>query len=289
METTLWVQTIISGLTQGSLFALVAIGFNVIYNVAAMPNFAQAEFTTVGAFLIYYAVRSYDLPMGFAILLVVLLAVALGIVFQKVILYPARRLDHMHQVLITIGGMYILQGGVMAIWGIDPIMSQPFSGNEPIDVLGAKIPTQSLWVIGVTLLLTILLHLFLTRTILGKALRSVAEKREIASIVGINADAMDSIAWAIAAMLGAVGGVIIAPLYPFEYQSGLMILTMVFCSVIIGGMGNVLGGLLGGLVIGMLLAIGAAFFSPFKEIVVFVVLLIILSVRPQGLLGGKRA
>lgn len=289
METSLLLQTVISGLTQGSLFALVAIGFNVIYNVAAMPNFAQAEFATVGAFLIYYMAHSYDVPLGFAILLVVVLAIALGIVFQKVILYPGRRLSHMHQVLITIGGMYILQGGVMAIWGIDPIMSRPFSGTEPIELFGAKIPTQSLWVIGITLLLTVLLHLFLSRTILGKALRSVAEKREFASVVGINANTMDSIAWGIAAMVGAIGGVIIAPLYPFEYQSGLMVLTMVFCSVIIGGIGNVFGGLLGGMVIGMLLAVGAAFFAPFKEIVVFVVLLVILSVRPQGLLGGKRS
>ncbi len=289
MDTSLWMQTIISGLTQGSLFALVAVGFNVIYNVAAMPNFAQAEFATVGAFLIYYMVGSYEIPLGLALVLVVILAIALGIVFQKLVLYPARRLSHMHQVLITIGGMYIIQGGVMAIWGIDPIMSEPFSGTAPLELFGAKIPTQSLWVIGITLALTVLLHLFLTKTILGKALRSVAEKREIAAIVGINADTMDSIAWAIAAMVGAIAGVIIAPLYPFEYQSGLMVLTMVFCSVIIGGMGNVYGGLLGGMVIGMLLAIGAAFFAPFKEIVVFVVLLVILSVRPQGLLGGKRA
>jgi branched-chain amino acid transport system permease protein len=288
LDASLWTQILISGLTQGCLFALVAIGFNVIYSVAAMPNFAQAEFTTVGAFLIFYATRSYDIAIGWAILAVALLAACCGIVFQKLILYPARRASHMHQVLITIGGMYIVQGAVMSIWGIDPIMSSPFSGTEPVVILGAQVPTQSLWVIGITLFLTSLLHLFLTRTILGKALRTVAEKREFAAIVGINADAMDSIAWAIAAALGAVAGAIIAPLYPFQYQSGLMILTMVFCSVIIGGMGNVLGSLVGGIVIGLLLAIGAAFFAPFKEIVVFAALLLTLSLRPHGLLAGSR-
>lgn len=286
MDSSLWTQILISGLTQGSLFALVAIGFNVIYSVAAMPNFAQAEFTTIGAFLIFYATGSYGIPLGWAILAVVLLAAVFGVGFQKLVLYPARRSSHMHQVLITIGGMYIVQGLVMAIWGIDPIMSSPFSGTEPAEILGAQVPTQSLWVVGTTLILTLALHLFLTRSILGKALRTVAEKREYASIVGINADTMDAIAWAIAAALGAIAGIVIAPLYPFQYQSGLMILTMVFCSVIIGGMGNVVGSLVGGIAIGMLLAIGAAYFAPFKEIVVFIVLLLVLTLRPQGLLAG---
>lgn len=288
MEASLWLQILISGLTQGSLFALVAVGFNIIYNVAAMPNFAQAEFATIGAFLIFYLGRALHLPTLALVVLIVPLAAMIGMVFQKAILYPAKRLSHMHLVLITVGGMYVLQGTVLAIWGVDPILSQPFSGAKPIDIYGAKIPTQSLWVIGVTLVLTTLLYFFFSRTLTGKALRGVAEKRDIAGIVGINVDTMDAIAWGMAAMVGAIGGVILAPLYPFEYQSGLMILTMVFSSAIIGGMGNILGGLVGGMVIGILLAIGAAYFAPFKEIVVFVILLTILSVRPQGLLGGKR-
>lgn len=287
MEISLWMQTIISGLTQGSLLALLAIGFNIIYNVAAMPNFAQAEFATIGAFLIFYTTRSGNIPLFLAIILVVVLTAAIGLVFHKLVLFPARRLSHMHLVLVTVGGMYMLQGSVLMIWGTDPIMCQSFSGPEPIDFFGSKIPTQSLWVIGLALFMTAFLYLFLSRTVLGKALRSVAEKRDIAGIVGINADVMDSFAWALAASVGGTGGAFIAPLYPFEYQSGLMVLTMVFSSVIIGGMGNVLGGLLGGMVIGMLLAVGAALFAPLKEIAVFIILLVILSFRPQGLLAGK--
>lgn len=287
MEISLWMQTIISGLTQGSLLALLAIGFNIIYNVAAMPNFAQAEFATIGAFLIFYITRSYNIPLPLVIILVVFLAAAIGVVFQKLVLYPARHLPHMHSVLITVGGMYMLQGAVLMIWGTDPIMSQSFSGPNPIEFLGSRIPTQSIWVIGLALLMTAFLYLFLSRTILGKALRSVAEKRDIAGIVGINVNVMDSFAWALAASVGAIGGAFIAPLYPFEYQSGLMVLTMVFSSVIIGGIGNVLGGFLGGMVIGMLLAVGAALFAPLKEIAVFIILLIILRFRPQGLLAGK--
>jgi branched-chain amino acid transport system permease protein len=289
VETSLWLQTLISGLTQGSLFALVAVGFNIIYNVAAMPNFAQAEFATIGAFLIFYLAKALHLPIFVLTVLIALLSAMLGVLFLKIIMYPARHLSHMNQVLITIGGMYIFQGAVLAIWGIYPIVSEPFSGAEPIGVLGAKIPTQSLWVIGVTLALSTLLYFFFSRTLIGKALRGVAEKRDIAGIVGINANTMDAVAWGLAAVVGAVGGIIIAPLYPFDYQSGLVVLTMVFCSVIIGGMGNILGGLVGGMIIGMLLAIGAVFFAPFKEIGVFVILLIILSVKPEGLIGGKRA
>ena len=289
MGTSLWLQTLISGLTQGSLYALVAVGFNIIYNVAAMPNFAQAEFATIGAFLLFYFARALHLPILALMVLIVLVSGMIGVLFLKAIMYSAKRLSHMHLVLITIGGMYILQGAVLAVWGIDPIVSQPFSGARAIAIFGAKIPTQSLWVISVTLVLTALLYFFFSRTIMGKALRVVAEKRDIAGIVGINANAMDAVAWGLAAAVGAVGGVIIAPLYPFDYQSGLMILTMVFCSVIVGGIGNILGGLVGGMLIGMLLAFGSAFFAPWKEVAVFVVLITILSIRPQGLLGGKRA
>jgi branched-chain amino acid transport system permease protein len=289
MKTFLWLQVIISGLTQGSLFALVAVGFNIIYNVATMPNFAQAEFATIGAFLIFYLARALHLPISALTILVSLISAMVGILFFKAIMYPAKRLSHMHQVLITVGGMHILQGTFLLVWGIHPIVSRPFLGAKPIEIFGAKIPTQSLWVIGITLVLTALLYFFFSRTLMGKALRVVAEKREIAGIVGINANTMDIVAWGLAAAVGGVGGVIIAPIYPFDYQSGLMILTMVFCSVIVGGIGNMLGGLIGGMVIGMLLAVGAAFFAPFKEIAVFVILLTILSIKPQGLLERKRS
>jgi branched-chain amino acid transport system permease protein len=289
MKTFLWLQVIISGLTQGSLFALVAVGFNIIYNVATMPNFAQAEFATIGAFLIFYLARALHLPISALTILISLISAMVGILFFKAIMYPARRLSHMHQVLITVGGMHILQGTFLLVWGIHPIVSRPFLGAKPIEIFGAKIPTQSLWVIGITLVLTALLYFFFSRTLMGKALRVVAEKREIAGIVGINANTMDIVAWGLAAAVGGVGGVIIAPIYPFDYQSGLMILTMVFCSVIVGGIGNMLGGLIGGMVIGMLLAVGAAFFAPFKEIAVFVILLTILSIKPQGLLERKRS
>lgn len=289
MKTFLWLQVIISGLTQGSLFALVAVGFNIIYNVATIPNFAQAEFATIGAFLIFYLARALHLPISALTILISLISAMVGILFFKAIMYPAKRLSHMHQVLITVGGMHILQGTFLLVWGIHPIVSRPFLGAKPIEIFGAKIPTQSLWVIGITLVLTALLYFFFSRTLMGKALRVVAEKREIAGIVGINANTMDIVAWGLAAAVGGVGGVIIAPIYPFDYQSGLMILTMVFCSVIVGGIGNMLGGLIGGMVIGMLLAVGAAFFAPFKEIAVFVILLTILSIKPQGLLERKRS
>ncbi len=287
-ETTLWLQIVVSGLTQGSLFGLIAIGFNIIFNVAAMPNFAQAEFSTIAAFLAFYMGAAMGLPRPLLFILVVLITTVVAIVFQKVILYPGRNLPHMNLVLISVGAMYIFQGAVLVIWGINPIVSEPFSGNQPINLFGAKIATQSLWVLGITLILAVLLSLFFSRTILGKAMRSVAEKREFVGIVGINANTIDTIAFGLAGAIGAIAGLIIAPLYPFEHVSGLMVLAMTFCAVIIGGLGNVIGGLVGGLVVGMLLAIGAGFFSGFKEVMVFVMLLIILSFRPQGILGGKR-
>lgn len=287
-ETGLWLQIIISGLTQGSLFGLIAIGFNIIFNVAAMPNFAQAEFATVAAFLAYYMAQAVALPRAVILILVILIVAIIGVIFQKAILYPGRNLPHISLVLVTVGAMYMFEGGVLVIWGVHPIVSEPFTGTEAFKLLGATIATQNLWVIGVTLALTVLISLFFTRTILGKAMLSVAEKREIVSIVGINANTMDSLAFGLAGAIGAIGGLIIAPLYPFEHVSGLMVLAMAFTAVIIGGLGNVVGGLVGGLVVGILLAIGAGFFSEFKEVMVFVILLVILSFRPQGILGGKR-
>ncbi|HSB69382.1 MAG TPA: branched-chain amino acid ABC transporter permease [Candidatus Methylomirabilis sp.] len=282
-------QLILSGLTTGSIYALIALGFVTIYNVTGIINFAQGEFAMLGAML---AVSL--LPLGLPPPLVFLLAVAgvvlIGAGLERMAIHPARRASPVTLIIITIGADIAIRGIALLIWGTDPYPLPAFTAGPPLVLAGAVLTRQAIWIMGTTAVALALLAVFFERTYLGKAVRACAINRLSARLTGIRPDRMSLLAFALSAGLGAVGGIVIAPMTLVSYDMGLALGLRGFVAAIMGGMVSPPGAVLGALLLGVLEALVAGLFrAAFKEAFAFLVLFLILILRPQGLFGRGAA
>jgi len=286
-------QCLMNGLTRGSIYALIAIGFTIIYNSTDILNFAQGEFAMLGGLIAISLASSFHLPLWAAVPGAVAAGVLIGALFEAVTIHPLKSPTVINLIIITIGGSIFFKGAAMLIWGKDSHPLRAFTGTEPIHLGSAAVTPQSLWVWGATLAAVIVLHQFFSRTITGKALRACAHNRTASSLMGINVRWMVLITFALSGGLGALAGVIITPLIFANYQVGTLIGLKGFCAAILGGMGSIYGAVLGGLLIGVLETLfGTHVSSGYMDAFAFVVMLLMLFVRPRGLLGeaaGERA
>jgi branched-chain amino acid transport system permease protein len=288
-----FVQYLISGLTQGSIYALVGLGFTIIYAVTRIINFAQGEFVMLGGMLSFTLACSAGLPLALALLLSVLIAAAIGALMYLLAIRTARRASVVSLIIITIGAAIFIRGIAGELWGVDFVRPPFFTGSRSISFLGAYIHPQDLWIIGTTIVVTILLHLFLTYTMVGKALKACAISPRAASLVGIDARAMALIAFAIAAALGAIGGVVMAPRTFTAYNVGVMLGLKGFVAASIGGFKSPVAAVIGGLLLGVVesMAVGVdwgPFTSGYKDAIALVVLLLILLLRSGRLAEEER-
>lgn len=284
-------QFLFSGLTSGSIIALVAVGFVTIFNVTGVLNFAQGEFAMVGAMLAVSLTRA-GLPLPVAGLGAVLGTMAVGAVMERAAIHPARRHAPVTRIIITIGVAISVRGAALLIWGADPLALPPFSAGPPLFLLGASLVRQSLWVMGLALALMAFLYLFFARTMVGIALRACTINRLAARIMGIRPERMSLLTFALSAGLGAVAGVAITPITGAVYDMGLMLGLKAFVAAVLGGIHNVPAVIAGSLLVGVLEAMAAGLISSgYKDAITFLLLLVILVVRPSGLWGavqGKR-
>lgn len=284
-------QFLFSGLTAGSIYALVAVGFVTLFNVTGILNFAQGEFSTIGA-LTAISLVGAGLALPVAALFAILITMGVGMLCDRLAIYPLRRSPVVTQKIVTIGLSMILRGMCLLVWGADPLPLPPFTAGPPVPVLGASLLRQSLWVMALTLVLMVLAYLFFHHTVLGTALRACVVNRLAARLVGVSPERMSLITFALAACLGAAGGIVIAPITGATYDMGLMLGLKAFVAAVLGGLTNVPAAVLGGLLIGVLEAMTAGLVSSaYKDAITFALLLVILVVRPSGLLGapeGKR-
>jgi branched-chain amino acid transport system permease protein len=277
-------QYLLSGLATGAIYALIGLGFAIIYNSTGIINFAQGEFVMLGGmFSVYFhAVHKFSLPV--ALLLAVCCAALSGVAFERLAIRPLRRATPLGLVIITIGGSILVRGIAMLVWGKDTHALPTFSGDEPIALAGATLLPQHLWILALTVLLIAVNKLFFQYTITGKALRACAVNQRAAGLVGIDVRRMVMFSFLLASGMGALAGIIIAPLTMTSYDVGIMLGLKGFCAAIIGGMSNGLGTVLGGLLLGVLESLGAGLISSgYKDAVTFIILLLILFLRPQGL------
>ena len=279
-------QYLISGLTSGSVYAMIALGFILIHNATGIVNFAQGEFVAFGALVAIWCSGDLNLPMPVAVLSAVVVGTALGGVLERAAIRPARGASVITLIIITIGASILLRGIAMWIWGPDARAMRYFSGEEPIAVLGATIQTQSLWIMGIVLVTMLALWLLGERTQVGKAMRACAVDREAAQLVGIPASRMVMLSFALSGMLGGLAGAIVAP-PAGQYDMGIVLGLKGFCAAILGGMGNPLGAVVGGLLLGTLESLGGAVWSPLKDAIAFAIMLVVLLARPRGLLGRR--
>jgi branched-chain amino acid transport system permease protein len=285
-------QCLVNGITRGSIYALIAIGFTIIYNATDIINFAQGEFAMLGG-MIVIALAGAGLPLWAAAPVAVLAVIVIASLFERLTIHPLKSPSMINLIIITIGGSIFFKGAAMLVWGKDSLPLESFSGNQPIPLGPAVVDPQSLWVWGTTLIAVVVLHEFYKRTITGKALRACAHNPTASSLMGINVRYMVLITFSLSGALGALAGVVITPIIFANYQIGTMIGLKGFCSAILGGMGSIYGAVLGGLLIGVLESLfGTHVSSGYMDAFAFVVMLIVLFVRPRGIMGeaaGERA
>jgi branched-chain amino acid transport system permease protein len=281
-------QYLISGLTSGAVYALIALGFGIIYNTTTIINFAQGEMVMLGALCaisLYHLVPS--LPLAF--LGGVLIVTLVGLIFERLALRPVKDPSPITLIIITVGAAVLIKGVAMLIWGKEAYPLPAFSGNVPFHVGSATILPQNLWVLGLTVVLVAALEAFFRLTLVGKAMRACSYNPRAARLVGIAAGRMVQLSFGLSAALGAGAGILIAPLTLGVYDMGTMLGLKGFSAAIIGGLGSLLGGVLGGLILGVAEALASGLISSgYRDAVAFLLLLLVLFLRPQGLVGGRQ-
>jgi branched-chain amino acid transport system permease protein len=282
-----FLQFFFSGLTVGAVYALVALGFTLIYNASDVVNFAQGEFVMLGGMVTVFA-SAAGVPLPFAALIAVGVAVAVGLLLYWFAIAPARGASAVSIIIITIGASIFLKGAAQVVFDKQFHKLPSFSSDAPIDVLGASVQPQSLWVLGGTAAAVLVLYVFLERTLLGKAVLATSASRLAARLVGINTATIMALAFGGSAAIGAIAGILVTPITLTSYDVGTTMALKGFAAAMLGGMGNPLGAVVGGLVLGLLETLGAGYISStYKDGFAFVMILVVLLAMPQGILGRR--
>jgi branched-chain amino acid transport system permease protein len=282
-----FLQFLFSGLTVGATYALAALGLTVVYNASNVINFAQGEFLMLGGMLAV-ALLGAGLPGWVAIPAAILLVAAIGIAIERLAIRPAQDAEVVTLIIITLGVSLVLRGGTQMWRGTETHALPAFSGDTPIMVAGAALAPQSLWVLGIAAAAVAILWWFFERTRWGKAMLAAASNRLAARLVGIRIDVVLMLSFALAAALGALGGIIVAPITFTSFDVGIMLGLKGFVAAVLGGLGSGIGAVLGGLLLGVLEAMTAGYVSSsYKDAVPFIVILLLFVLLPRGLFGAQ--
>ncbi|WP_349360919.1 branched-chain amino acid ABC transporter permease [Stappia sp.] len=278
-------QFCVSGLTVGAVYALVALGFTIIYNASDVVNFAQGEFVMIGGMAtVFLTAAGIALPL--AALLAIVAAMAIGLALHRFAIEPARGASAVTLIIITIGASIFLRGLAQVVFDKQFHSLPAFSGDEPVRFGGAAILPQSFWVLAGAGVIVLALWAFFNRTLLGKAVLATAANRLAARLVGINTSFVVGFSFVVSAGIGAVAGILVTPITLTSYDIGTLLALKGFAAAMLGGMGNPLGAIVGGLAVGLLEALGAGYISStYKDAIAFIVILGVLFVLPGGLFG----
>ncbi|MCL6558148.1 MAG: branched-chain amino acid ABC transporter permease [Firmicutes bacterium] len=282
-------QLLVSGLTIGSIYSLIALALVMTFNVTGILNLAIGEFVTIGALL---AAGFYQggLPIPVAFPLAVVIVAFLGGLTERAVIHPVRGASGLSLIIITLGLSIALRGLALLIWGTEPVSLPAFSGGGPILLGGAAINPQSIWIMGLVAITLAGLYFFFESTYTGKAVKACVINRTGARLVGINPGTMSLYAFTAGGALGAAAGIFITPVTLATYDMGFMLGVKGFVAAVIGGMHSVGGAVLGGLLLGILECYGAGLVSSgLKDATAIVVLLLVLLARPEGILTAIAA
>jgi branched-chain amino acid transport system permease protein len=282
-------QVLFAGLTAGAIYALVALGFSIIYNSSQVINFAQGEFVMIGGM----ATVSF-LHLGLSLPLAALAAVGattvVALALDKLAVERARGASVVTLIIITIGASILLRGLASLVWDKNIHALPAFSGDKPIAVGGATLLPQSLWVLGVSLAVLAALWWFFNRTLYGKAMLATSHNRLAAQLAGISVRRVLLVSFGLSGALGALAGILVAPITFTAWDVGVMLGLKGFAAAILGGLGSGPGAVLGGLLLGLAEALAAGYVSSaYKDVIAFVIILAVLVLMPGGLLGRRAA
>ena len=286
MGAELW-QFFLAGLVVGGIFALIAAGFVLVYQVSGIINFAQGEFAMIGA-MTAASLAGAGWPVAAAAVAAVVAAAVVGGLAQAFALRPAqaRGSGTVTLIFITLGLDVALRGAALFVWGTNPILLQPFTPGTSLAIGTGTIPPQALWVFGADLAIVAALYVFFRRTFLGAAVRASMANPSIARVFGMPLGTFSFWSFVAAAVIGAIGGVVVAPITGATYDMGLYLGLNGFVAAILGGLDSLSGALVGGFVLGIVEKMcGGLISSGWEQGIAFVILLVVLVARPQGLLG----
>lgn len=279
-------QLILAGLSTGSVYALVALGFNIIFKSTDAINFAQGEWVMMGGMVAATLYATAHFPLVAACLAAVLVVTCFGLLSQRLVVRQLKQPTPLLVTLVTIGIAICTKSLVMLVLGKNPAGLPAFSGDKPITIAGALVQPQTIWIVVIAGAVMLGAHLFFAKTMLGKSMRAAAAEPDAAALVGVNPRLAMLMSFGLAAAVGAVAGVIITPLTLTSFDHGTVLGFKGFSAAMLGGLGSLPGALIGGLLLGLLESLGSGLVSShFKDAVAFLVLLLILFVRPAGLLG----
>jgi branched-chain amino acid transport system permease protein len=283
-------QQIVSGLAAGCIYALVALGLVIIYKTSGVVNFAHGDLATLSAFLAFAMVHGSGVPLAPAFLVALAAAAALGALLQWGILRPLRDRHALGLTIVTLGISLILYGVTGWIWGYDTKAFPEVIGGPPLTLGGTAISQANLAIFAITALLVLALYGFFQRTVLGKAVRAVAENRLAARLVGISPARVLLIAWSASAALGAVAGLLVAPITFLDPTMMADLMVKAFAAAVLGGLTSLPGAIVGGLLLGALESlVGGYLGTELRTTFAFTVIVFVLAVRPSGLFGATRA
>lgn len=278
-------QAIVSGLTQGAAYALVATGLALVYSVSRTINLAHGAFVVLGVM----AVQTLTAPLGLvgAILVAVVLGGLVACIVEMLAVRHVSDAPPLSGLLLTLGLAFAFQGLLRIIWGPDEFSNEPLTSSRPVDVLGATIPVQAFWLVGITLAVAIALELLVARTFLGRTLVACAQDPQGARLCGIPVSKVRAGTFALAGGLGVLAGILLGPLTFVTYESAINFALLGLIAAALGGMGSVRGAVLGGLFLGLAESFAVTYVSSqMKTPITFAVLLLLLAVRPRGFVRG---
>jgi branched-chain amino acid transport system permease protein len=282
------VQYLVTGLTLGSIYAMVGLGFTIIYNATSIINLAQGEFVMFGGLIMVFLTATLKLPLPVAFIATLIIVTGIGALYERLFINPSQKAPLMTLLIITVAVSIFFRGIAMFIWGKEPYGLPSFSSGKPIMVFGAAVLPQVFWVVGLSLLAVILMNLFFNRTITGKAMSACAGNRLAASLVGINVSRMILLSFALSATLGALAGAAITPITLMEYDRGPLLALKGFCAAVLGGLGFGTGAVVAGFIIGIIESFSVGYVSSgFKDAIALVILILVLFIKPSGLFGSK--
>ena len=283
-------QFVIAGLKNGSIYALVALGFTIVYASTNVINFAQGEFYMLGGMLGVFALRALGLPLLLAVPASVLATACIGVLVEVLFIRPRKDAEPMPLIIITVGVSMLLGSLARHLFGSDELPLPVFTDGPSLSIGGAAIERQTLWLWGLTIVAVIALTVLYNRTRLGLAMRACMQNREAARLMGIDTAWVVMVSFGLAAMLGALAGVAVATLTQTRFDIGTSIAIKGFAAAVLGGLGNPLAAVAGGLVLGLAEALSIAGLSSvvqgsstYKDVIAIAVLLLVLFLRPQGL------
>jgi branched-chain amino acid transport system permease protein len=280
-------QFLVSGITVGAVYALVAFGFTLIYNCSGVINFAQGEFVMIGGMVTAF-LYSAGLPLAAASTVAIVVAIVAGLALYYLAVRPAKTSSVVNIIIVTIGASILIRGIAGIAFDKQFHGFPTFNDEKPIAFFGATVQSQAVWVVAGAIAIVIAMFAFLRMTTLGKAVLATAANIVGAQLVGISVGIIFALCFAASAAIGALAGILITPITLTSYDVGIALALKGFAAAVLGGIGSPIGAVVGGLAIGVFESLGAGYISSaYKEAFAFIAIIVILLVWPDGLLGSK--